>query len=233
MDKRGEAIIGRTLRATDGEIGKVRDLYFDDERWAVRYLVVATGGWLSGRDVLISPASLDATQSPDDAIAAKLTRKQVEESPGVETDRPVSRQYETALAEHFGYPYYWMGPYLWGPGAVPLAGAAPAMRAPEATSPATRKLEAGEVGHTHLRSSVEVSGYGIEVTDGSIGHVVDLLIDLESWAIRYLLVDTRNWLPGKTVLVAPSQIEHVDWPSHSVHLRLSRDTVKKSPEYGG
>ena len=231
MLKRGEDIIGRTLRATDGEIGKVHDLYFDDERWTVRYLVAATGGWLRGRDVLISPASLDVLQESTDEVPAKLTRKQVEGSPGVETDKPVSRQYEASLAEHFGYSCYWMGPHLWGPGAIPIAGAATAIRAPATQHSVTRKIEAGELGDSHLRSCTEVNGYRIDATDGSIGHVVDFLIDPESWEIRQMLIDTRDWLPGKHVVVAPRSIRRVDWPSHAVALDISRADIKERPDY--
>ena len=232
MLERVNELMGRKLLATDGEIGEVRDLYFDDAHWTVRYLVVATGGWFSGRDVLVSPASLDPARTPKEPVTAKLSRKEIEESPGVETDRPVSRQYEAAHARYFGYPYYWVGPHLWGPGAVPIAGPATAWRVAWPSDPAAEAVDEGKWGDTHLRSAKEVTRYRIEARDGAIGHVLDFLIDRESWAIRHMLVDTRNWLPGKHVLIAPRLIERVDWPVFAVHLRMTRDEVKRSPELG-
>lgn len=229
---RATALQGRTVRAADGEAGTVHDLYFDDERWAIRYLVLDTGGWLSGRKVLLSPAALERTQSTEAPLRARLARRAIEAAPGTEIDRPVSRQHELALTAHFGFPVYWSGPYLWGPwmspypglGAVPppvTPGASPA-RAPQALEPA-----AGDV---HLRSCAEVIGYRIEATDGAIGHVEDFVVDEESWSIRSLVVNTRNWLPGRHVLVAPDDVERVEWPAKQARLALSRAAIEASPE---
>jgi sporulation protein YlmC with PRC-barrel domain len=83
----------------------------------------------------------------------------------------------------------------------------------------------------HLRSTHDVSGYHIQATDGEIGHVEDFIIDDETWAIRYLIVDTRNWWPGKRILVSPQWIERVSWNESKVFVNLSREAIKASPEY--
>jgi hypothetical protein len=225
-DLRGDDILTR-----DGAIGSVRDAYFDDEHWALRYLVVDTGNWLPGRQVLISPASVRAVGAED--LQVDLSRAQVEQAPGVETHQPVSRLYEQSHALHYGYPCYWTGPYLWGPAVMPIAAppveqtqSAPEMRGTqEAAARAEREAE-----ESHLRSVAEVVGYHIEARDGSIGHVEDFLVDLDNWAIADMVIDTRNWLPGKKVRIAPGEIESVDWASKEVRVRLTRDQVQHSAQ---
>jgi hypothetical protein len=235
----GEAVLrsayglkGFTLGATDGDVGSVEEVYFDDARWGIRYLVVDTGGWLSGRTVLISPISIRGTDWGERTIKVDLTRKQVEESPDIDTDKPVSRQHEIAYFGYYGYPWYWGGPYLWGVGAHPLDAASPLIPVdPAAAEVQARIDEERAAADHHLRSSAEVIGYSIHATDDDIGHVDDFLFDDASWAIRYMVVDTRNWWPGKKVLVSPQWIERIDWPSLEVFVKLTRATVKDSPEY--
>ena len=208
---RGDEVVAR-----DGSIGSVADVYFDDEKWAVRYVVVDTGGWLSGRQVLIPPAAVEAELSRGKKLRLALQREQVEKAPGAETDRPVSRQREAELARHYGFPYYWSGPLLWGGAAYPVAVPPPADEPP---------LEEGD---THLRSGAEIIGYGIEARDGSIGEVEDFVIDDRTWAIRDVVVDTKKWWPGGQVEVHPEYVERIDWDERKVHVRLTREQVKLS-----
>lgn len=218
---------GFTVGATDGDIGKVEEFYFDDTSFTVRHLVVDTGGWLGGRKVLISPRALRDIDWADKRINAALTKAQVEKSPAIDTDRPVSRQHEIEYYAYYGYPYYWTGPYMWGayPDPFPLTGR-------ETSLEKERHWDwAGEGGDPHLRSSAAVTGYHIAATDGDIGHVEDFLVDDARWAIRYMIVDTRNWWPGKKVLVSPEWIERVDWSDSKVHVGLTREQLQKSPEY--
>jgi hypothetical protein len=222
-----EDLRGFTVGATDGDIGKVEEFYFDDESFTVRHLVVDTGGWLGGRKVLISPRALRDIDWSGKRVNAALTKAQVETSPAIDTDRPVSRQHEIEYYGHYGYPYYWTGPYLWGAEAYPLPLSDPT------TSLETERhwAWAGEGGDPHLRSSAAVIGYHIGATDGDIGHVEDFLVDDATWAIRYMIVDTRNWWPGKKVLVSPEWIERVDWSDSKVHVGVTREQIKQSPEY--
>src|SRR5271154_1097351 len=110
---------GLTIHATDGELGTVDQFYFDDESWAIRYLTVETGGWLGGRSVLISPISVLRTDWPPKQLDVALTKKQVENSPGIDTHQPVSRQHEAEFSAYYGYNAYWGGPFLWGPAYYP------------------------------------------------------------------------------------------------------------------
>ena len=215
---------GFTIRATDGELGVVDQLYFDDETWAIRYLTVETGGWLGGRPVLISPISLIHTDADARRLDVALTKKQVADSPDVDTQKPVSRQHEADYLQYYGYPFYWEGPFLWGPSAIPLGS--------NDTDADKLKARAREESlDTHLRSTEEVSGYHIETIDGEIGHVDGFLIDAEAWTIRYLEVATRNWWPGKKVLFSPGWVERVSWLDSRVHVHLMRELIESAPAY--
>ena len=218
---------GLVVRATDGELGSVDQFYFDDETWAIRYLTVETGGWLGGRLVLISPFSVVHADWPAKRLDVALTKRQVEKSPDIDTHRPVSRQHEAAYLGYYGYPCYWGGPYLWGPAFYPAGMAGPTIDSADAMADRIRR----EPADSHLRSTEAVTGYSIEATDGDIGHVDGFLVDDETWAIRYIEVATRNWWPGKKVLVSPAWIERVSWTESKVHIGLSREAIKNGPEY--
>ena len=221
---------GLTIRATDGEVGMVDQFYFDDESWTVRYLVVDAGGWLSGltgRLVLISPYSLGSTDWHGRRLNVSLTKKQVKNSPEIDTHKPVSRQHEAAFNGYYGYPFYWNGPYLWGAEYTPLA--APMIEIAAMEESAAQRAEHLE--DSHLRSTTEVKGYSIEATDGDLGHVAGFVIDDETWAIRYIEVATKDWWPGKKVLVPPAWIKSVSWQDSRVSVDLDRDAIKNSPEY--
>lgn len=204
------------VQARDGEIGKMKEVYFDDREWRVRWFVVDTGGWLGGRKVLIPPAAVYASRSGERAIAVELSRDQVKDSPGIEADQPVSRRYEDAHARYYGVPLYWAP--------AEAAGLSTAERAERRA----RKVEEGkrQAAESHLRSSDQVIGYAIRAADGRIGHVEDLRLDDSDWSVADLVVDTGGWLPGRKVLVPPSAIADIDWNSREVRLRMSRDELK-------
>jgi hypothetical protein len=237
MLRRFTDICGYTIGATDGDVGSVEDLYFDDLSWTVRYLVVDTGTWLSGRKVLVSPASLRGFDHVGKRVMTTLTRRQVEASPSIDTAKPVSRQHETALQSHYGYEPYWAGPYRWGPYAYPYplpeTGLLPPITAAPQESQVAEDLAVREREgqDPHLRSARAVRGYGLRATDGELGHVEDFLVDEHDWAIRYLIVDPRNWWPGPHVLVATDWIRGVSWDDSAVDVDVSRDAVRNAPHY--
>ena len=231
---------GYSIRATDGLIGHVKDFYFDDEAWVVRYLVVETGSWLSSRQVLISPVAIGQPNWTDKVLPVSITREQVKHSPDIDTDKPVSRQYEMEYFGYYGYyPYYWGGAGLWGGGIYPgamLMGPGLASGANYSTAQAEQARLAREVDRhdnddPHLRSGKAVLKYHIEASDGGVGHVQGLLLDDDTWAIRYLIVDTSNWWLGHQVLIAPRWIQHVSWPERTVSVNLTRESVKDAPSY--
>jgi hypothetical protein len=215
---------GAALVATDGPIGDVHDIYFDDEKWIVRYYVVDTGKWLPGRKVLIPPHAVRPPLPDSLALPVDLTREQVRSSPDVDTTRPIERQAELSLYEHYGWEPYWMA----GEPSAPLVG----VRAVGDAAEAERQATAGRLGgDPHLRSARDVSGYRIEATDGEIGHIDDFLVDDQTARIRYAVVDIRNWLPGKHVLIAPQWIREVRWADSTVFVNVTRDAVRGSPVY--
>lgn len=222
------------IQATDDELGKLKEVYFDDEQWGIRYLVVETGSWFSSRQVLISPYSVVQINDENGTIEVSLTRDQVKNSPDIDTHQPISRQLEGDYSQYYGYGNYWAGPYLWG------AAGYPEYSVPGATSvsPMSERPEDlaqranDEQQDTHLRSSDKVSGYHILGTDDEIGHVKDFIFDDKDWAVRYLLVDTRNWWPGgKKVILGTQWIQRIDWSDSTVQTKLSREQIKNSPEY--
>lgn len=231
------AMRGEMIHATDGDFGTVDDFFFDDENWAIRYFVVDTGKWIPGRKVLISPISLKMKRRPNE-LATSLSKEQIKNSPDIYTDQPVSRQREAEYLNYYGYSYYWRGPALWGTTAYPFhPGVPPAGGYPDRASGATgsavqRKTEPlHEAEDTHLRSVAEVTGYYIEATDGEIGHVEDFIVDDSNWVIRYMVVDTVNWWPGKKVVVDPQWIKDVRWIDSRVYVDLTRDRIRNAPEF--
>lgn len=222
---------GFTVHATDGDIGTIRDVYFDDARWAIRYLVVDTGGWLLGRRVLISPISFHHPDWQARAIHVALTREQVKGSPSIDADKPISRQQEEEFFRHYDYPLYWAGPLLWGFGAFPPIGGM-FSRHKDDENRSSQAIEAPHINEdSHLRSVDEVLGYHLRASDDTVGHVDDFLFDESDWSLQFMVVDTRNWLPGKHVLISPQRIESVSWPDRQVLVNTTRNAIENSPEY--
>jgi hypothetical protein len=224
-----------TIGAEDGVIGRVKDYYFDDDAWVIRYLVVDAGEVRAGRRVLISPIAIGQPNWSEKILPVSLTRNQVANSPDIDTDKPVSRQQEMGYLGYYGYGSYWGGGGLWGAGLYPdmlQAGL-------QYKESSTGKLAATDAAvlaphqhdDPHLRSGNAVMRYYVHASDGDIGHVAGFLVDEKSWAIRYLIVNTSNWWMGHEVLIAPQWIEQVDWAQCTVSVGLTRDAVQHSPPY--
>lgn len=214
-------MIGVGLEATDGSIGEIHDVFFDDSDWSVRYYVVDTGKWLPGRRVLLPPNVIRQTIPGHVALPVNLTQAQIERSPDVDTERPISRQAEAAMYTHYGWTPYWF----------PLDPAVPVVvegNAEEREREATSGYYGGD---PHLRSAKEVIGYHVAAKDGEIGHIEDFLVDDETAKIRYGVIDTVNWLPGKKVLISPQWIREVKWAESRVYVDATQEAVRNSPEY--
>jgi len=224
-------IRGTAINALDGDIGKVSEAYFDDQKWVIRYLVVDAGSWLAERKVLISPYSVRHPVETGEPLHVSLTREQVKNSPDIDTHQPISRRHEREYLGYYAYPDYWDGADLWAMGGYPFLPLMPVVPVAGQIPPPIDESQIPPE-DIHLRSSAHVDGYDIQATDGSIGHVKDFVFDDESWAIRYLVVDTRNWWPGgKKVLIAPGWIREISWTEGSVSVNLTREQVKASPEF--
>lgn len=214
---------GYTVAATDGDIGEVKDVYFNDEHWAIRYLIVDTAGfWQEAHQVLIYPMAFRNVEWATQRFHLALTVEKVKNSPRAELDLPVSRQFEQTYFQYYDWPFYWGQDDLAGSWSTPGSlsqGAWVGLR------------EDQPKGDHHLRSAQEVIGYHIEGTDEGIGHVQDLIVDDQTWEIRYLVVDTNTWWAGKSVLLAPHWIDRISWEENTVFLSLPRATIKNAPEW--
>jgi len=217
---KAKSLKGYGLDSLDGTIGSVDGFYFDDKHWTVRYLVAETPGWLTGREVLLSPHSLTSVDEGRHRIVVELTKAEIEAAPSSEAHLPVSRQFEANYCGYYGWPQYWGGPYMWGPTPFLVRD-----RRKETAKPEDKKQE------SHLRSTAAVSGYTIEAKDGEIGHIDDFIIDDRTWAIRYLVAATHNWWPGKKVLLATRWIESVNWADSKVRVKVTREAIRNAPEY--
>jgi hypothetical protein len=221
-------LYGIRLGASDGDIGHVKDFYFDDHKWAVRYVVADTGKWLPGRQVLLSPLAFETSQPAGKALAIKLTRKQVEDSPATDTLKTVSRQYEEEYHRFYGWPCYWEGDGLWGGmGGFPILELRPHF-SPANPEPALPQAKSAD---SDLRSTMAVSGYHIQATDGIVGHVCDFLMDGKSWAVSHLVVKTGHRFTGKEVQLPVSQVDRISYTESTVYVKLTKDAVEKSPEH--
>jgi sporulation protein YlmC with PRC-barrel domain len=224
MERNVNNLIGHDLEATDGGIGNVEDFYFDDETWTIRYLVVATGGWMSGRKVLISPHVLVQHSWASGIFRVNLNREQVSNSPDIDTDKPVSRQQEEELAKYYPWQPYWgTGFYQGG-----VWGIIPATPTFDPNTITDLEGKTGSNGDQHLRSCKEVTGYHIHTTDGDIGHVNDFIMDDETWKISYMVVDTHNWIGGKKVLISVRHIQKVQWENSKVVADMTAETIINS-----
>ncbi|MBU9712177.1 PRC-barrel domain-containing protein [Evansella tamaricis] len=217
------------VQATDGELGKVKDIYFDEENWVIRYLVIDTLKWLPGRKVLLSPIAFDHIDFENEKVNILETKEKIKESPPIDEHKPVSRQYEARLSVYYSWPLYW-GYYeperYWGnyntPHQLKEQETMPEVFDPEEVEQTNKLRSAKEL-------KGEFTGYKINTIDGEIGNVADFLIDDENWKIRYFVVGTGNWLPGKYVVLSVDWIQDISWKDSSVTVDLTKDQIENGP----
>ncbi len=217
-------LLGDKLGASDGDIGQVKDFYFDDQNWAVRYVVADTGSWLSGRQVLISPHSFGSFHPAGKILTVNLTKKQIENSPPIEAHKPVSRQYEEEYYQYYGWPGYWQGDGLWGMSGFPILSTPP-------KTPPHEKASAGlkhRSPDAHLRSTESVNGYHIAATDGTAGHICDFMMDEKSWAIGQIVVKTGHRFSGNEVLIPVRNVDKISYEKSTVFVNLTKTAVEHS-----
>ena len=209
------------LNGNDGKFGHIKEFYFDDNHWTIRYLVADTGNWLIDRLVLISPYAFIDVDNDKKHINLSLSKKQIENSPLLSSDKPVSKQFEENYYQYYGWPIYWGGPYMWGH----------FENIPHDIAKLAESNKEKKGWDPHLRSTNDVTGHTIQASDGEIGHVEGFIIDEKTWAIRYMIVDTTNWLPGKKVIISPHWIDRISWEKSKVFIGMTRENIKDAPEY--
>ncbi|MFA5262726.1 MAG: PRC-barrel domain-containing protein [Opitutaceae bacterium] len=214
-------LYGYKLAAVDGDIGHVKDFYFDDKTWVIRYLVADTGSWLAGCLVLLAPHAFSKLDQYEKTLHIKLNRKQIQNSPSIESHKPVSRQYEEEYYRYYGWPTYWdCG------GGLGLGGCPVVIPPPRKESPA-RPTRADH----HLQSTKAVTGYTIQTADGTIGSVNDFMVDSKSWMIRELAVETGHWYSGKEILISPGKIDRISYEESKVFVSLTMADIQRTGEY--
>ena len=219
-------LYGDKLGASDGEIGKVKDFYFDDRNWAIRYVVADTGSWLPGRQVLLSPYSLGQIDQAQRVLRVNLTRKQIEDSPSIDLHKPVSRQYEEEYYKYFGWPYYWQGDGLWGMSGFPILDLPVTPLPSEMGAVSESPTERADA---HLRSTVAVHGYQLKSGDEMTGHICDFMVDVESWAIVQLVVRTGHRLSGTEMLVEMKNVSRISYDESTVFADLTGGAINEPP----
>jgi uncharacterized protein YrrD len=216
-------LIGMTIGATDGEIGNIKDFYFEDNTWRIRYLVIETGDWLNGRMVLITTEALLTPELDDKILPVTLTKDQVRSSPDVDTQLPVYRQQEIILYDHYALGNYWRGGFV--AGGMPLPMDEILFQENQDIDNRVRNDD------VHLHSAVHVASYSVESEDGAVGDVKDFLVNNEVWEIDYIVVDTGAWFPGKKVIISPKWIKQIRWDRSVIIVKLTKASIKNSPEY--
>jgi len=216
-------LYGHKLGALDGDIGHIKDFYFDDQTWVIRYLVVNTGSWLSGREVLLSPHALGKWDDTRKTLSVNLKKKQIENSPAPEAHRPVSRQYEIEFYRYYGWPAYWEGTDVWGLGGFPVP-LPPPMIEPQVELPRHR-------GDQHLRSTHAIAGYSIQAKDDAIGRVTGFYFDDRQWTVHDLAVETGHWFAGKEIRISRKKVERISYEQSKVFVSLTRSDIEQTGEH--
>ncbi len=228
---------GFHIHATDGFIGSVRDFYFDDKQWVIRYFIAQAGIWLENRKVLLTPISIKYLNLEEKIVNLSITMNQVKNSPLIDIKLPVSREYEVDYLSYYGYPFYWGNTGLWGAFASPgmISSATAEASEPREDDPQIAETFAAidkvrrKNGDRHLRSCKEIQGYHIQGVDAQIGNLQGMLVDEDTWAVRYLIVNTSSWWPGHQVLLSPSWIRDINWGDAKISVEMTQQEVKDAP----
>jgi uncharacterized protein YrrD len=221
-------LYGKALAASDGDVGHIKDFYFDDQRWAVRYIIVDTGSWLPERQVLLSPHAFRSVRQKEDSLQVILSRQQIENSPSIASHKPVSRQYEEEYYRYYGWPSYWDGGGMWGVSGLPV-NPWPYLVPDQQTTTPGAPLSNGD--DPHLQSTQAMNGYHIQTGDGSLGHITDFVMDDENWAIRQLVIQTGHWLSAREIVLSTEDVDRISYEQSTVYVSKTKEAILAAPEY--
>ena len=211
------------MKATDGEIGEVKEFYFDDETWSVRYLIIETGNWFSNKKVFIVPQALLIPDWENKNFPINLTKAQIKSSPDIDTDLPISLRQEIEMYSHYAWERYSSSGFYAGDSASvmnprPVIDEEIITENSSADSPADYD--------PHLCSTERISGYHIHAINGDIGHLKDFIIDSETWKMTDLIIDTHNWIGGHKVLVPVRHVQEIQWENFKIIIDISKEYLK-------
>jgi hypothetical protein len=219
-------LYGYKLGALDGPIGHVKDFYFDDRAWKVRYAVADTGSWFRGRLALLSPLAFGELDAREKTLRVNLTRQQIASCPSIDSHKPVSRQYEERYYQYYGWPYYWQDS-VWGMGGFPVLTELPEPFVGERPGKAAEQKNAD----AQLRSAHVVGRFKVRARDESIGRVADLVVNDQTWSVQNIVMHTGPWLSGKNVLIAPEEIDRISWNESTVFVKSSKEELLHAPPH--
>lgn len=220
-------IKGFNLKGPNGNIGTCQDALFDDQAWTVRYVDVDTGGWLSERRVLLSPISLGAPSWEKGEIYTELTGDQIESSPKLDSQSPISKEWEDSFFKFHGWPYYGVGMHMWGLTHYPDESELKKIHSASPTSDIHKNT------NQTIRSASELREYEVSARDGEVGRIKDFVFDTETWAIRYLVIENHSFLQRKKTIVSPFWVSHIDWMERACVIDLNRAEIECSPQPEG
>lgn len=224
-------IKGLSLQSAGQQVGHVTDILFDDLAFTVRYLVIKTGGWLSGREVLIAPAAISGVHPEGAMLETTLSKEQIENSPPLVVNPPVARQYEELLHDYYSWTPYWGAAMVPSFGLFEAPPSSPRAEWVSLSEAARSQLERLNKGDPHLQSANDVEGYNLHASDGDVGEVKDFLVDIKDWQIRYLVVETGHWFASRKVVVARTWIRNIDWAAEDIGVALTRADIEHTPPY--
>lgn len=209
-------LIGFSLATEDGEIGSIKDFYFDDQYWNIRYLVVETGNWFFGRKVLVSPYAIEGVEWENRSLKVRMTKEQVRNSPTIDTNLPVSKQLEKKLNDYYAWPYYGSA----GMG-YPTTGMVKVSRTIKSDT------EENSSADKHLRSYRHVRDYKVYNPDGFLGETADFLMDTADWKLPYLIVDLAEHPDPDMMVIPTDQIASIDFSTYAVAVTLRTAELKR------
>tara|TARA_R110002096_G_scaffold415614_2_gene617583 strand:+ start:301 stop:1005 length:705 start_codon:yes stop_codon:yes gene_type:complete len=213
----------QSISAIDGDFGECADFILDDSTWVIRYIVVDTSSWLSERKVLISPTAVIQSELENNLLSLRLSKSEIENSPLLDSDAPVSREYERQYYKYYGYNMYWLGPNLWGTYPDPYGSLSPVDK-PDINLSDDQGIET----KNHLRSCKEISTYDAFASDGQIGKIEDFIFDDKQWNLANMILNTGNWLFGKSKVVPINNDLNISWADKSVTFNDKSVEIVKS-----
>lgn len=212
------------IDASDGEMGKIKDVYFDDEKWAIRYAVIDTRKWLPGRKVLLSPRSFINLNEANENLEVEYDKETIRNSPSIMDEQAVSKEAENSIIGYYGWSRYWIGNPLWG------------IENGSLDEPTEEKImhdqQIDEQQEYDLRSEDETIGFKVHASDGKVGRVADMIYDNEYWKTQYIVVrSSESMVEDQYLVYTPEDIESVDWFEEDIYVKDSLEENKQSRLY--
>lgn len=196
-------LLGYKISAIDGEIGKVKEFYFDETSWTVRYIIVETGSLFFGRKVMISTQAIIDAQWETEHFLTNMTIQQIENSPKVDDGKQLTRGQEILLNQHYNWKSYW--------------------------DASIQKIADGS--NSYLVHANDLTGYQLIASDGQVGNIKDLIVAKASWKINSIVIDAFKTSPAKEILLSPKWIKEINADRSAAVSDHTTAEIKSNPAY--